>query len=297
MKFILSLVSLSFVLNTTSAQDKYSSQDQAAMVASERAFANATSFLGIREGFLTFFSDESISFDAKLGSAKDYLLKNPNSKYPVKSKLLWMPEFGDISASGDLGFLTGPWEYCFDPALKRNSLYGIYFSVWTKDNNGLWKVFFDGGINTSERKFELNKLNFTSISDSIELKARQSINPKTSKTEILNAEKDYFAKSGTSNISAEDEYLLDNSILLTEGMFAITGKKEIIKLLNTSGVQKISGDTKGIQVANSGDMAFTYGFFKNITNNEKPVAGYFARVWKQKSTGDWKILIEIKKKE
>ena len=294
MKTILLFATLLLAINITPAQDKYSSPGQAGMVASERAFANATSFLGIREGFLTFFSDEAISFDAKLGSAKDYLFKNGNSKYPVKSKLLWMPEFGDISVSGDMGFLTGQWEYRFDPALKRNSLYGIYFSIWTKNKNGLWEVMFDGGINTPERKFELNNLTFSSISDSIELNNRKINKPEMSEKEIINAEKNYFTKSGSNNLLAVEEYLGENSILLSEGMFTITGKKEIMKLLNTSGVQKIEGETKGINVAVSGDLAFTYGICKNINDNEKPKSSYYARVWKQVPDGKWKILIEIK---
>ncbi len=86
------------------------------MVATERAFAAATAEIGVRDGFLTFFSDDAISLDAgrsgattSVSRAKDGLVKQSLSKLPILSRLMWEPSTGQISEDGTLGWLTGPY--------------------------------------------------------------------------------------------------------------------------------------------------------------------------------------------
>jgi ketosteroid isomerase-like protein len=191
--------------------------------------------------------------------------------------------------------LFGPWKYEFGSSAKRKPLYGTYFSVWTKNKNGLWKVFFDGGINTPVREFELNNLTFTSLSDSMDLKKRKMYKPAVSKKEILRLEKNFFLKSGINNIPAAETYFSDKSYLITEGEFPLIGKKEILNFLNKAGKKKYSGDFKGIRVAESGDMAFTYGKYKSAGDKSITNEFYFGRIWKKTPAGEWEIVVQVQK--
>jgi hypothetical protein len=47
-----------------------------------------------------------VGFDGQSGPAKDQIRANPDP--PADLQLIWEPRFGDIAASGDLGYLTGP---------------------------------------------------------------------------------------------------------------------------------------------------------------------------------------------
>ena len=76
------------------------------MIEAERAFAVRALVVGWKQAFLEYFADSAIGFDGGAGPAKDQIRKNPDP--PADMQLLWEPRYGDVSASGDLGYLTGP---------------------------------------------------------------------------------------------------------------------------------------------------------------------------------------------
>ena len=99
------------------------------MAETEREFARVTTVKGVRDAFLEFFAPDSLAFTPGATSARDRLLKQEATPFSV-DELLWEPRLGDVSASGDLGWLTGPSTYvdhCVTPATPH---YGNYLSVW-----------------------------------------------------------------------------------------------------------------------------------------------------------------------
>src|SRR5262245_60098140 len=74
----------------------------------ERAFAKETAKVGIRDGFLAWFSKDSIGFRPTLGNAWQQINGRPKPPNPTAVLLEWEPRTGDIAASGELGWLTGP---------------------------------------------------------------------------------------------------------------------------------------------------------------------------------------------
>src|SRR4029453_17333969 len=81
------------------------------MVATERAFAAATAEVGVRDGFLAFFADDSVKIQrgatVTLARAKDDLASQPLPKLPLPNQLIWEPFTGHMSVDGTLGWLTG----------------------------------------------------------------------------------------------------------------------------------------------------------------------------------------------
>jgi hypothetical protein len=77
------------------------------MVETERRFAVRAMQVGWKDAFLEFFSDAAVGFaDGAVGYAKDQIRARPDP--PAGHQLLREPRWGDISASGELGYLTGP---------------------------------------------------------------------------------------------------------------------------------------------------------------------------------------------
>src|SRR5205809_5146073 len=79
----------------------------AAMVEAERAFARRAGEVGVRDSFLEFFADDAIRFAEAPGPAKTFL-RGLTPQPPSVVELAWAPRFGDVAASGELGYLTGP---------------------------------------------------------------------------------------------------------------------------------------------------------------------------------------------
>src|SRR5260370_2531242 len=120
-----------------------------AMVDAERAFAKRASEVGVRDSFLEFFADDSIRFAEAPGPAKAFF-RGMTPQPPAVVELTWTPRVGDVAASGELGYLTGPATRIVhrDPAPPPASL--CYFSIWKRQADGTFKVFIDQGISTPE---------------------------------------------------------------------------------------------------------------------------------------------------
>ena len=79
------------------------------MTDAERAFAQASKQHGVRAAFLEFLDDDAIGFEPSLGRAKAAWRARPVPADPLATTLSWQPRAGDVAASGDLGWLTGPY--------------------------------------------------------------------------------------------------------------------------------------------------------------------------------------------
>lgn len=64
-----------------------------------------------------------------------------------KFTLEWLPAKVEISKSADLGFTFGNWILSAHNGKKS---YGVYYTVWKKQNDGNWKFIFDAGNSTPE---------------------------------------------------------------------------------------------------------------------------------------------------
>src|SRR5262249_39536644 len=67
---------------------------------------------------------------------------NPGSA----AQLVWTPEFADISAAGDLGYTTGPWERRPGAGQGGAPAFGHFVTLWRKQADGKWKAALDIGI-------------------------------------------------------------------------------------------------------------------------------------------------------
>jgi ketosteroid isomerase-like protein len=62
------------------------------------------------------------------------------------NRLIWTPVGADISASGDLGYTYGNYEFhSKDKDGKAAVEYGKYTSIWKLQKDGSWKVVLDMG--------------------------------------------------------------------------------------------------------------------------------------------------------
>lgn len=267
------------------AQDKYACPNQAAMVASERAFSATTSYLGITEGFLTFFSPASSSFDSNLEKAFPKLIARKRSTYPLKSTLTWAPESGDISKSGDFGFLYGPWtmqKVHSDSIIAK----GRYISVWIKDTLGLWKVAFDCGVETNEKDTIPAKVYFTGLSDSLQYAQRKPVESLKSKETLMKLETVFAKLNGVNEPAGADSILSEKIILFRDKGLPLKGKSDAKELYHVikSGSYRIAG----LEIAPSNDLAYTYG-----SCGINMDAYYYLHIWEIDDSANWRLVVDV----
>ncbi|CAN5420116.1 hypothetical protein BH11BAC1_BH11BAC1_02100 [soil metagenome] len=112
----------------------------------------AMSDLAVKEGFhaaLLAYADDSVIKPSEgefpvIG--KDALTKYWAGKEDIKT-ITWEPFRAEAAKSGDIGYTFGNWKF----ATKDSAFYGIYYTIWKKQQDGKWKFVADGGNNTPPR--------------------------------------------------------------------------------------------------------------------------------------------------
>jgi hypothetical protein len=122
------------------AQEKAKAPLQA-MIDQERAFAKLADEKGTRDAFLEYLADESLLFTPGPTPGKLYYKNRP----ALPMKLRWAPEFADISAAGDLGYTSGPWELSRN-ATEPPSSFGHFNTLWRLQQDGSFRVEVDLGV-------------------------------------------------------------------------------------------------------------------------------------------------------
>jgi ketosteroid isomerase-like protein len=252
---------------------------------SERAFAKATSEIGIRNGFLMFFAPDAIS-PPDSGSARTRLLGRPAPVEPRPTDLAWEPLYGDIAQSADIGYLTGPSSFSTPDGAKHT---GVYFSVWRKSAGGLWQVVFDAGVDTPSPAPE--------FADGVFHAAPQPEKPvatvaaATAQSDLRQTEIEFATMARGDAEKAYGRYLGAAARLHRDGMHPLLGRDAILAKIGTlPGVT--SANLEKVDVASTGDLGWTYSRITTPKDGNN-VSGGAMRVWRRDADGQWRIVVDI----
>jgi ketosteroid isomerase-like protein len=146
------VVAFSFGVGSPAADTKPATAD--ALRHLEADFMKAAAEKGA-EGYMSYYAEDAVEVpngaDAIPGKAN--IAKTMGFLNDKNNQLVWTPVYADISASGDLGYTSGTYEFrSKDKNGKSTVSHGKYTSIWKKQKDGNWKVVLDMGNASSEGK-------------------------------------------------------------------------------------------------------------------------------------------------
>lgn len=147
-KYIIGIVFAGFLIwgcssNTTDSQKEIW---KAEIVKMEKDFCNAAINKGIKEAFLEFADTSAVLMrNNKLIIGKKAIHEYLNKPSEISEvKLIWEPDFVDVSNSGDMAYTYGKFEMSYvdaDGKIHKNA--GVFHTVWKKNAVGEWKYVWD----------------------------------------------------------------------------------------------------------------------------------------------------------
>lgn len=255
------------------------------MAETERAFANRAREVTVREAFIEFFADESVAFEPDPTPARESLRKRTQPQTPG-FQLLWEPRFGDIAASGDLGYLTGPTETIVPGQPVR---YGNYFSVWKRQANGEFRVILDLGGGTPRRAAYAP--GFTRAASTGTWKGVDAT--PIADASLLAADKAFSAAVAIQGPApAYAAAMHADARFQRIGFEPITSRLGAVEWLQTH-VKAWATEPMKVETAASGDLGYTWGKYDVTPTNGQSYAGYYVRVWTRKADGTWQVVAEV----
>ncbi|MEO5821862.1 MAG: hypothetical protein ABIT71_15270 [Vicinamibacteraceae bacterium] len=262
----------------------------AALAEAERAFARETATVGIRAGFLAWFARDSVGFRPALGNAWDQLTARPAPPNPLAAQLEWEPRSGDVAASGELGWLTGPSTFTAPDGLKH---YGNYLSIWTRRLEG-WRVFIDVGADApSPVDFPAGFVRMPAGGGRYVAPAAPGpAAPADPVLPLMQAERTANADAGFLRaLAGEARYHRPGSLPLV-GRAAIEADPDARAAASRRQTSLATAQ------ARSADLGYSYGRYETRMAGAAPAAtaapsGHYIRVWRRNASGIWQIVAQV----
>jgi ketosteroid isomerase-like protein len=100
------------------------------------------------QGYMSYYAEDSVEVPngAPLVQGKTEIAKGMGFLDDKNNRLIWAPVGADISASADLGYTYGTFEFHSKNKEGKTTVdYGKYTSIWKLQKDGTWKVVLDMG--------------------------------------------------------------------------------------------------------------------------------------------------------
>lgn len=257
-----------------------------ALAETERAFARTATEKGIRDSFLEYFADDAIAFNPAPMSAKARLRSRPARPFS-DYELRWEPRTGDIAASGELGWLTGPSTFIDHTKPDAKPQHGNYLSVWRRQADGRWHVYIDIGSDPPQPvPFEpgFTRFPFQSKYAGGEAKAASAA-ALLAADQALNTQ---IAVAGSAEAYAAATTA--SSRLHRSGFMPPIGGAAIGAWMKEH-APGMTASTGAADTARSGDLGYSYGTYD--VKGAQPQHGAYVRVWQRDAAGKWLVVADV----
>lgn len=248
------------------------------LLETEYAFAQSAITSGVRAAFLQYLDDDAVVFrpDPKPGR-KTYIEWKESGAW-----LHWSPQRAKVSGAGDLGFTTGPWEYCNGPS-RPVIARGQFVSVWKNHPGGQWRLVADIGTSCKENAVE-DSLAIPAVCDTVASKVQAGDALKADRDGVRTQDS-LFARGGSSELGGVCDSLV---MVACEGLPPAVGIRAAEKRFAARPVGMYA--PRFVEVSKSGDLAYTYGE-KHFPQNKKCA---YLHVWTKAAGNDeWRLALDV----
>ncbi|MDQ3292615.1 MAG: DUF4440 domain-containing protein [Bacteroidota bacterium] len=252
------------------------------VIDTERAFAKMAITHDTRAAFLGFMSESSLlEQKGKLVKGRPLYQNLPPD---TTGKLIWDPVVATISASGDLGYTSGPYKF---QVKGKDVAFGDFATVWEKLPDGQWKFVIDLG-NSHAPTLTTWKLNEVKKIVPTPLK-----NQKNEKIDLVKIDQAFYAKIQTGSAEAYQQVLHPDSRILR------SGKAPFVTDVEKAGLFKekinLQFTPEGYKLSTAQDLGVVYGSCQMANPDSGTNAtqtGVYMHVWRKDPKKGWQLLHE-----
>ncbi|MEO8486750.1 MAG: DUF4440 domain-containing protein [Betaproteobacteria bacterium] len=262
------------VLALTGCATMASDASRRSLVDAERAFARMSAERGIRPAFLASFADDGIGFNPAPYRLREAWSARPPQANPKQNTLDWHPVISGVARSGTLGFTAGP-SLFVDTTGALPPSNGVYFSVWRRGPDGVWKVAADAGIETPRA---LTDADF----------GADPVVASTTATAIgANSLDDADAKA-SGGAAAFASALASDARWHVDGRVPLVGR-ERVAAARAADARTLRFVTQGREAAPTSDLGYTVG----AIDAAGVPAGHYLHLWAREGDGAWRLVVAV----
>jgi ketosteroid isomerase-like protein len=266
----------------------------APVVMAEHAFAQRAIDEGMKPAFVNHAAPDGVIVGRR-GFVN--AVETWSKREPAPTGLLtWWPTYADVSRAGDLGWTTGPYEFREKPTDAKPGGAGHFFTVWRKQPDGAWKWVLDFGTPHPSPGAPETALRYpATLLTKGPLRGASDDDPEAVRRSLLEEERALSEASASKGMRAALLARADEGVrLMRQNSFPVVGREALARALKVQ-TEFISWEPLKVDAAASGDLGYAYGSYSvNAPGAERPAEhGYYARVWKRRPGGPWRVVMNV----
>ncbi len=276
-------LALSFALLAPAAT-RAASPALTSLVEAERAFAAMSVEKGVRASFLAFLAPDAIVFRPGPVNGPASMRLRADTRTPA---LVWEPAYAEISAAGDLGVTTGPWEQRPQP-FAPPAAFGHFVSVWKKQPSGKWRVAVDIGTSHArpDRGVGSGDLQYGPAHEAAP-KGAPPADLRALDRALSGAMRAQGRSGAYATRAAADVRFNRDEWMPVVGLDAVRARLDSVP-------GYVSYRLAGRRLAASGDLGCTWGRAEEYARvGAKADSSVFLHVWRRDPAGGWKLSLEV----
>jgi len=210
---------------------------------------------------------------------------------PSAATLIWEPAFAAVSAAGDMGYTTGPWELRPPAsAADATTLHGHFISVWTRPPGGSWKVALDIGCGHAKPARGVGSGDL--IRHPIPAPVPGGDRSVDAFRSVLAAEEDLLRRAREGGLRAAIPAHASPDVRVNrEGLLPSVGAAQARSALAADTVATTLTFLNG-RASRSGDMAVTHGVAERRRRGAAPDASVFVHIWRA-AKDRWELALTV----
>ena len=274
------------------SQDELEEQTFDSLVQAERTFAGTAASAGTRTAFLEFLAADGVVFDAGPVNGRSVWEQRPEGG----AILSWAPAIADVSAAGDMGYTSGPWEVRATPEAESVG-WGHFVSVWKKDVDGNWKVAADGGISHGPVPLNENGTVVRVGGGAGASSSRHEVDVSAAGLQLAEIDAEYSRSVAEGGFDGSIvQYLSESARFYRNGDLPLLGREAAVASALVTGAGWAEWEASDAVVSQSGDMGFTYGVVASTPEDSEsgsPWNASYYRIWKQDAESRWRVVVDV----
>jgi hypothetical protein len=255
----------------------------APIVAAENNFSADARRYGVRLAFLAHFDAGAWLFRPYPVAALDALARDGDDGSPLE----WNPDSVGVSASGDMGFTSGPWSA--HAAGTDGLAHGHFLTVWKRGDDGIWRAQVDGGISHPALAKPAAEVDIVVRGGDAPAKALADGDLTKRRAQLEKT--DDVLRRALADASGDKRTLWlgaarEDIKVLRAGQAPAT-HQQALDLLASDAPPLGSGPRRALDIASSGDLGYTIGGDASCA-----ACGTYYRIWRWQD-GAWRVLVDL----
>lgn len=252
-----------------------------ALVEAEHAFAKDCATTSVRDGFLKWLAPTGVVFSPGPVNARKLYAARPAGV----TRLSWEPEVAVMSAEGELGWTTGPWQWRKDSTVTEPQATGTFVTLWKRQTDQTYRAVLDIGVShDAVPATPMESRTLAAVGGNRGALAQRKA--------LWKADADYCGVASKDGLAAAlAGAAAPNVRWLRDGARPVIGRDAA---RDSAAAAHPQGRMMSLAqfVADTGDLGYTYGTLVEGSAAD-PDSSYFLHIWERTPAQPWALVLEM----